>query len=117
MVDRIYIRDLVFEGRHGCMPEERVVPQQFRVHAELVLALAEAGQSDDLTKTVDWGPLRTHIQAIIEGESCNLVETLAERIAAMLLATSPRITAVTVQVEKFGWGAGYRGVSITRTRQ
>jgi dihydroneopterin aldolase len=45
-----------------------------------------------------------------------LVETLAERIAAMLLAY-PRVVKVRVQVEKLDVGPHLVGVSIERTRE
>ena len=52
---------------------------------ELGLDTRRAAKSDDLTDTVDYAGLADRVVALVEGEPVNLIETLAERIAAMCL--------------------------------
>jgi dihydroneopterin aldolase len=65
----------------------------------LELDLAPAASSDDVADTVHYGELAERLVAIVEGEPVNLIETLADRLAAACLA-DPRVAAVTVTVHK-----------------
>ena len=102
MTDHIVLTNMRFEGRHGVPEEEREVAQPFEVDVELHLDLGPAGQSDDLTMTVDYGDVFRMCGEVIEGPSCRLIETLAERIAARLLAASAPtvVSEVVVRVRK-----------------
>ena len=82
MSDRITLTGLRVRGRHGVFPDERVHGQDFIVDVTLELDLAPAARSDALTDTVDYGELATRLAAIVGGEPVNLIETLAERLAA-----------------------------------
>jgi dihydroneopterin aldolase len=102
VTDRIVLTNMLFEGRHGVLDEERAVAQPFEVDVELHLDLRPAGDSDDLAKTIDYRDVFQICGEVIEGPSCRLIETLAERIAARLLA-APAPTAlseVVVRVRK-----------------
>ena len=121
MTDRIELRGMRFEGRHGVLPEEAAEAQPFEVDVVLELDLAMAGASDDLGRTVDYGEVFRRARAIVQnGPHVALIETLAERIAADVLAAHPAAAAVTVRVRKpraplpgvFAWA----GVEIRRER-
>ena len=122
MTDRIELRDMHFQGRHGVLPEEAAQAQPFDVDVVLELELAAAGVADDLARTVDYGDVFGRARAVIEaGPHVALIETLAERIAADVLAAHPSVAAVTVRVRKprallpgdFAWA----GVEIRRERR
>lgn len=98
--DRILISEMVFHGRHGTLPAEHELGQPFVVSVELRLDLRPAGTSDDLTKTVDYGEVHRTARDIVEGEPVQLIETLAERIAAAALDDHPLVKAVKVRVAK-----------------
>jgi dihydroneopterin aldolase len=98
--DRILLADMVFHGHHGTLPAEHELGQPFVVSVELRLDLRPAGASDDLAKTVDYGEVHRMARDIVEGESVQLVETLAERIAASALENHPPVEAVKVRVAK-----------------
>lgn len=98
-MDRILIASIWEQGVHGVLPEERQRPQPFEVDVELSIDLRAAGASDDLADTVDYGALADEIRAIVAGESHQLLERLAERIAETC-RSDPRVTAVTVEVRK-----------------
>ena len=98
--DRILLADMVFHGHHGTLPAEHELGQPFVVSVELRLDLRPAGTSDDLTKTVDYGEVHRMARDIVEGQPVQLVETLAERIAAAVLDNHPPVEAVKVRVAK-----------------
>jgi dihydroneopterin aldolase len=75
-----------FQGRHGVLEEERVQPQPFEIDVELSLDLSPAGASDDLRRTADYREVFEIVRDTIEGSSRQLIESLAETIAARLLA-------------------------------
>lgn len=98
--DRIFLRDMVFHGRHGTLEAEQELGQPFVVSVELRLDLRPAGTSDDLTKTVDYSEVHRMAREVVEGPPVQLVETLAERIAAGALDEHPAVEAVKVKVTK-----------------
>lgn len=114
MTDTIELRGLRGLGRHGVLDEERLRAQPFEVDLDLEVDLRPAGRTDDLDDTVDYGAVTESVLAVIEGEHCDLLEHLAERIAVAALtaggtgsaaatgpaATGPLVTAVTVWVRK-----------------
>ena len=98
--DRILLTDMVFHGHHGTLPAENELGQPFVVSIELHLDLRPAGSSDDLTRTVDYGGVHRMARDIVEGPPVQLIETLAERIAAGVLRDHPAVEAVKVRVAK-----------------
>jgi dihydroneopterin aldolase len=84
-LDRIELRGLRARGRHGALPAERELGQEFVVDVSLGIDLAPAAANDDLSRTVDYGSLASRLVAVVEGEPVNLIETLAQRLAAVCL--------------------------------
>ncbi|MFI5258242.1 MAG: dihydroneopterin aldolase [Candidatus Limnocylindrales bacterium] len=102
MSDRIVLINMRFEGRHGVLGEERLNAQPFEVDVELGLDLAPAGSTDDLSQTIDYRVVFGICRDAIEGPSVRLIEALAERIAARLLAAfePAALSEVVVRVRK-----------------
>ncbi len=99
MADRILIHGIQFFGYHGVHEEERKLGQRFLVDVELGLDLREAGRSDDLAATVDYGRVYALVMAIGTREHFRLLEALASRIASSILEQMP-VRQVTVRVTK-----------------
>jgi dihydroneopterin aldolase len=97
--DLLFYDNLQFYGYHGAAEEERSLGQRFEVDVELEVDQRRAGLSDDLNDAVDYGAVFSIVQAIMEGPSRKLIESLAEAVAGDLLATFPA-QAVTVTVRK-----------------
>jgi 7,8-dihydroneopterin aldolase/epimerase/oxygenase len=117
-MDRILMEGMTFRGHHGVLPAERELGAPFTVDVALEVDLAEAGRSDRLADTVDYGTAYRLVGEVVEGEPCNLIETLAERIAARMLALD-RVEGTTVTVRKQPPLAGqFRsfGVEVRRAR-
>jgi 7,8-dihydroneopterin aldolase/epimerase/oxygenase len=97
--DRIALRGLRAHGRHGVYDFERERGQMFRVDAVLELDTRPAAAGDDLDRTVNYAELAQQLYAVLSGEPVNLLETLAQRLADVCLA-SPLVGAVEITVHK-----------------
>ncbi|MCI0438728.1 MAG: dihydroneopterin aldolase [Chloroflexi bacterium] len=98
-MDKILLEGMVFYGYHGVNPAERELGQRFVVDIELQRDLSAAGLSDDVRDTVDYSLAYQLVREVMEGESRNLLESLAEAIASRALAEFD-IEAVRVMVKK-----------------
>lgn len=98
-LDEIVLTGLTVFGRHGVFDHERRDGQDFTIDLRLRLSLAKAADSDEVTDTVHYGELAENVAAVVAGEPVNLIETLAERIAAVGLEDR-RVQEVVVTVHK-----------------
>jgi dihydroneopterin aldolase len=112
--DRVYVRGFVLEMSIGAYRHEQGRPQRVRfdVVAEV---LPKAAHSDDIGDVFSYDVILDTIRRLAENRHVNLVETLAEEIAARLLEHGA-VAAVTVKVEKLDIAAATVGVEITRRR-
>ena len=99
-MDKIRLTKMEFYGYHGVFPEENKLGQRFVIDLEVEADLREAGESDDLEHSVNYGQLYFDVKEIVEGEIFQLIEALAERITQRLLSTYNRIESVRVAVIK-----------------
>jgi dihydroneopterin aldolase len=117
MLDRISITGLRVRGYHGVLPHERVAGQDFVVDAVLWLDTAPAAAGDDLNLTADYGAIADRLAAIVAGEPVNLIETLADRLAAACLAASPVQSAeITVHKPQAPVGQEVADIAVTVRR-
>jgi len=115
--DTIRVEGLTAFGYHGVLAEERATGQRFIVDVELNLSTRSAGESDDLTKTVDYAAVSEIAIAVVTGEPCNLIETVAERIAQAVLEYEQLETAaVTVHKPDAPIAAEFSDVSVRVVR-
>ena len=98
-LDRISVRGMLFLGRHGVTPDERLEPQPLEVDVELRKDLSRASATDELADTIDYSALFTLVARIVEGQSFRLLEALAATIAEAVLAESDAVE-VEVRVRK-----------------
>ena len=98
--DRILLEGMIFFGYHGTRPPERELGQRFVVDIELTCDLRAAGESDDLTQTVDYSEVYRTARSIVAGPPVGLTETVAERIAQAVLANQSLVKAIRVKVSK-----------------
>jgi dihydroneopterin aldolase len=121
VTDRIVLAGMVFLARHGVNDWEKIEPQRFEVDVELEVDVRAAAAGDDLARTVDYRGVYETIRTVVEGQSFDLIETLAERIARDVLAADARVDEVEVRVRKpdveLGGPLGYAGVEIRRGRE
>lgn len=116
-VARLFVRDLVLPCLIGVHRHERDAKQRVRINLDL--AVAEPIACDDkLASVVNYEAIVDRIRAAIASGHINLVETLAERIAALCLDDS-RVTSARVRVEKLDVfpDAASVGIEIARYRK
>jgi len=99
-LDKMKINRMEYYGYHGVFEEERKLGQRYYIDLELELDLQKAGQTDDLTLTVNYAEVHELVKSIVEKKSFKLIEALGEYIASSVLDTYTVINAVTVQVTK-----------------
>jgi len=119
-MDRILLHGLTFFGRHGCHAAERDLGQKFIVDIELDCDLRAAGASDALGDTLNYVAIYDAAREIVEGEPAQLLEHVAERIAAAALQHD-LVQGVRVRVRKphiaLPVALDYLGVEIERHRE
>ena len=116
---RVFLRDMVVAARIGVYPHEEGVTQRVRVNVDLGVR-DEPGLAvgrDDLGRTVSYERVVQMVHRTVAAGHVRLVETLAERIAAGVLAEE-RVRVVRVRVEKLDVFAELDavGVEIERRR-
>lgn len=120
MSDQVYLHGMEFEGRHGVTDEERSRLQIIELDVEMSLDLRDAGRSDELAQTVDYGDVFEVCRDQVEKRSYHLLEGLAEAVAADILARFARVETVTVRAKKPGLPLDgvveHAGVKIERSR-
>jgi len=83
--DRIFLRGLTAECIIGFIDWERRVKQTVVLDIELPVDCRRASVSDDVADTVDYKKVAKRVLAYIEASQFKLVETLAHRLALLLL--------------------------------
>jgi dihydroneopterin aldolase len=112
--DRIFVHDFVLPVRIGAFDREQDAPQQVRFTVDACVA-RPARTPERLHEVFSYDLITEGIRDIVAQGHVHLVETLAERIAAMVLA-HPQVLSVTVRVEKLEVIPGSVGVEITRAK-
>jgi dihydroneopterin aldolase len=119
--DRIELRGLHVSARVGVLAHEREQPQPLEVDLDVACDLSAAGARDDLADTVDYGELCARVETVVSAGHIDLLEAVAEQMAAAVLDADGRIEAVTVAVRKLRPPVPQQlatsGVRITRTRR
>jgi dihydroneopterin aldolase len=100
MNGKIFLKNAVFYGHHGDLPEERTLGQRFILDLVLTVDLAESMRSDKLKDTVDYVEVYELCRRVVEQERFNLLEALAGRLADRILELNTRVQAVEVVVKK-----------------
>ncbi len=97
--DCIELTGLRIFAYHGVLKEERATGQEFVIDVKITLDLRDAAAFDDVEKTIHYGDLAEEIAAAVRANPVDLIETVGERIADLVLAHE-RATMVSVTVHK-----------------
>jgi 7,8-dihydroneopterin aldolase/epimerase/oxygenase len=93
------LEGMSFYGYHGETEAERTLGNRFHVDVELRMDLSRAGRSDDIADTLDYARTFTLVREVVEDQQYNLIETVAAKVAARMLA-EPGVESVKVRVGK-----------------
>ncbi|MFT3763659.1 MAG: dihydroneopterin aldolase [Pseudoxanthomonas sp.] len=115
-MDTVFIEALEADALIGVYGFERVAPQKLRFDVEMGCDNRKAGASDELADTIDYAQVADAIVAICAESKFQLVEALAERVAAELLRRFP-IETLSLRVTKPGAVPAARGVGVRIERR
>lgn len=117
MTDRILIESLELSSRIGVPAEERAAAQRLTVNLVLEPIRDFTALGDAIENTVDYFRVCEAVKALSLARPRRLLETLAEDIAALLLARFA-IRAVEVELRKYILpDTAFVAVSLTRFRE
>jgi dihydroneopterin aldolase len=114
-MDKIFIHGLKTEAIIGIFDWERQVKQTVLVDIEMSTDIRKAALSDSIDDTMNYKRVAKRVLAFVEGSQFHLVETLAERIA-MLVLEEFGIAGVRIALSKPGAVRGSRDVGIVVDR-
>lgn len=118
-LDKIEIKELEVFANHGVYPEENILGQKFVISATLFTSTRQAGVTDDLSASINYGEVSHMITDFTRKHTFKLLEALAENLAEMLLCTLKGLEMVTLKIEK-PWapvGLPLKTVSVEITRK
>ena len=98
-IRRVFIRDLVLHALIGVHRHEKDGRQRVRINLDMDVQEPEQPIQDRLADVLCYEEVVSSIRAIVGAGHINLVETLAEEIAAHCLGDN-RVRTVRVRVEK-----------------
>lgn len=84
----------------GIYAHERQARQTVLVDVDLDYDFAAAAASDAIVDAVDYDGVAAAITALAERRGFQLIETMAEESAAMLLASLPQVRRVRLEIRK-----------------
>ncbi len=114
--DRIFLRGLTAACIIGFIEWERRVKQTVVVDLELPVDCRLAAVTDDVADTVDYKKVAKRVLAYIEASEFKLVETLAHRLALLLLEEFG-LEWVRISLNKPGAIRGSRDVGVVIERK
>lgn len=98
--DEIRIRDLEVFCNHGVFPEENVLGQKFLVDVVLYTNTRDAGLSDLLEDSVNYGEVCLFIEEKMKEQNHQLLECVAEQMAGEILQKYPLVKAIDFEIKK-----------------
>ncbi len=96
---KVFINDLMVDMLIGVYSHEKSTPQPVRFNIEMTVTDSHTPLADNYKNVVCYETISNHVTSMAKSEHVNLVETLAEKAAAICLEHE-RISLVTVKVEK-----------------
>jgi dihydroneopterin aldolase len=112
--DEIHIEQLELSARVGVPERERAAPQRLTVSISFWPYQQTRDLADNIHKAVNYSAVAEETKNFVRDQSANLIETLADLLAAHLLKTFA-IQKVTVELRKFPLqDAKYVSATVTR---
>lgn len=100
-MDLIYVRNLRVECVIGVFEWERRIRQTVAIDLDIAADIARAARADRIEDTVDYKAIAKRVIEFVNQSQFQLVETLAEKVAAIVLAEFP-VPWVRVRINKKG---------------
>ena len=85
-MDILYIRNLKVDAIVGIFSWEKRIRQPIHLDLEIAIDIRQAAATDDIAYALDYKTVSTRLTNYISQSEWHLIETLAEKIAALLMA-------------------------------
>jgi len=110
-MDKIFLKELKVDTIIGLWEWERRIRQTVVIDLEMSADIAKAAATDEVADTLNYKLVAKRIQEFVADSSFQLVETLAERIAAIIREEFD-VAWVKVRVNKPGAIRGSKAVGV-----
>ena len=110
-MDVVFIKDLDIETVIGIYDWERKIRQTVRLNLEMSSDIARGAATDRIEDALDYKAVAKRLIAFVESSSFQLVETLGERCAEIVLTEFP-VEWVRLELDKPGAVRGSKSVGI-----
>ncbi len=84
-MDTVFISDLQIATVIGVHQWEREVRQTLSLDLEMAADVSTPAQSDNVHDALDYQAVAERVTTLVESSECELLETLAERVAELVL--------------------------------
>ena len=115
-MDTIFLNDLRVETVIGIFDWERKIRQTVSIDLEMAADIRRAAASDSIDDTLDYKSVAKRLISFVEDSDFGLVETLAERIARIVV-TEFDVPRVKVTLHKPGAVRGSKDVGVMIERE
>lgn len=110
-MDIVYIRELEIQTVIGIYDWEREIRQTVSLDLDMGTDIRAAAATEDIENTLDYKAVSKRLIAYIEESEFLLIETMAERVAEIVLAEFP-VPWLRLRVGKPGAVTGARDVGV-----
>ena len=110
-MDIIFLRNLKIDTVIGIYDWERRIKQTVILDLEMATDIKKAAKSDDIEDTLDYKAIAKRVISFVEESEYKLVETLAERIAEIIVDEF-KVPWVKLSLNKIGAIRGARDVGV-----
>ena len=86
-MDKVFIQGLNIQTTIGFFEWEKQIKQTLVIDLAMAWDIKPAAQNDELAKTLDYADISVAIERFANDNPVDLLETLAERMAAFLMTT------------------------------
>ena len=114
--DRITLTGLRVRAHHGVFDFERAEGQDFVIDVTAWLDLGAAARGGELAATVHYGELAEAVTDAVASDPVDLIETVAERVARVVLSFPAERTEVTVHKPDAPISVPFGDVAVTVVR-
>lgn len=114
-MDIIFLEQVKVQTKLGVPAWERMLPQTIILDIEIGYDLSNAGKSDAIADTIDYGAVVGRIRETLTDNSFQLVEALAEHVCQLILKEFGALS-VKIKVAKPGILPGLKALGVIITR-
>ncbi len=97
MRDTVFVRDLEARAIIGVTDWERRAPQVIRIDLDMACDASAPAKDDDVSFAVNYRTVSKAVLAHVESSAYKLVETLAERVAELVMRDFERMVCIKVK--------------------